>query len=295
MMHNFKKEDNETVTFVIGPTTVAFANTVKRIFKAYIPVVAFDIDSIKIDPENTNTSLRKEYIEHRISMLPIDNSKINGKVNPAGITFEIKVENKNKDFEMLDVLGKHFVASDKKTYFDPKFMLLQLQPGQKLHLTANLKFFEKRTIANRNNALVTYHYDPTKHIGNGLYNFNFMVESFDSIPINDLIKLGKEVFVKVFQEYLDQLDNTDIYQFDPKMHKVRIITDDPHTIGNIVTQDILVNSKEKIDYCGYRQPHPTELVCEIKIESELIDDTKHAEWTKTLLKDSLQRIIKTKW
>lgn len=290
MIKNLKKEDNETVTFVFGPTTIAFANTLKRILKAYIPVIAFDIDSIKIEPENTNMSLRKEYVEHRISMLPVDNSKITGKTN---ITFELKVENKSKEFEMMDVLGKHLVASDKKTYFDPEFMLLQIQPGQKLHLTAGLKMFEKRTIANRNNALVTYTYNPEKHLGNGLYEFNFLVESFESIPINDLIKLGKETFAKVFQEFLDKIDNSDIFQFDSKMHKVRIVTDDPHTIGNIVTQDILTNSKEKLDYCGYRQPHPTELICEIKLESEKIEDSAHTEWMKSLLKESLNRIIKT--
>lgn len=292
MIKNLKKEGEDTVTFTVGPTTVAYANAIRRIFTAYIPVVAFDIDSIKI---NSDTGLRKEYIEHRISMLPVDNSKIN-KADPKTITFELNVE--NKTFEMMDVLGKHLIANDKKIYFDPKFMLLQLQPGQKIHLTASLKLFERRTIANRNVALVTRKYDPSKPLGNGLYNFEFAVESYDSIPIDNLIKLGKTTFVKVLQEYLDQIDNDRIFQFDPKMHKVRIVTDDPHTIGNILTQDIETSASratagrlEKLLFCGYRQPHPTELICEIKIESENIDDSAHTEWMKSLIKESLKRLI----
>lgn len=288
MIKNIKQIDPDTITFTLGPTTIAFANTFRRILSAYIPVVAFDINSIKINPDETNTSLRKEYIEHRISMLPIDNSKISSKVDPSTITFEIKMENKNKEFEMLDVLGKDLVPNDKKVYFDPKFILLQLQPGQKLHLTANLKLFEKRTIVNRNNCMVAYTYS---HINGGLYNFNFTLESFNSIPVNDLLKLGKETFNKVFQEFLDKVDT---FTYDPKLHRIRIITDDPHTFGNIITQDILLNPPaEQLDYCGYRQPHPTENICEIKIESEKIDDTKSAEWLKSLIIESLNRIIKT--
>jgi DNA-directed RNA polymerase subunit L len=294
MIKNIKKVDDKTLTFVLGPTTVGHANAIKRIFKAYIPIVAFDPNGTII--HDNNSSVRVEFIRHRIEMLPIDNSQFNQKNTPESVTFELKVKNEAKDYQMLYVQGKHLVASDKKTYFDPNFLIHSLKPGQSLHLEAKLKNFDRRTIVNRNVALVFYTYDQEKNIKDGTFEFNFVIESFDSLPISELFQVGKKVYVKLFNEWLTNLDNPEITIFDHTTNSVTIISDDPDTFGNAIVQDILVYSpnKENITFCGYRQPHPTKQECIIRIElkDQLTDSEKNIAMMKQEISDAILRLIK---
>jgi DNA-directed RNA polymerase subunit L len=290
---NIKKVDEKTCTFEVHQTTVGHANAIKRIFKTYIPVVGFDPNGITIH-ENT-TGVRVEFIRHRIEMLPIDNTMFDAKNTPETVTFTLKMKNENKDYRMIPVLGKNFMASNKKTYFDPEFLILELKPGQSINLEGKLKLFEKRTIVNRNTALVFYTYDQDKMLDRGTYNFNFTIESFDAFPVDELIQLGKKMYTKTFTDFLTNIDNPDITRFDATTHTVTINTDDPHTFGNAIVQDILVNSKTKgIIFCGYKQPHSTKEECIIRIELEppLTDPEKINEMLRKEIKDALGRLIK---
>ena len=81
MIKNIKKVDDSTRKFELQRTTIGHANAIKRIFKTNIPVVGFDPSGIQIH-ENT-TSVRVEFIRHRIEMLPVNNTAID-----LSVTFE---------------------------------------------------------------------------------------------------------------------------------------------------------------------------------------------------------------
>jgi len=292
MITNIKKIDDQTVTFEVKSVPIPEANALKRIFKTCIPVVAFDPDQIKIH-KNT-TSLRDEFLVHRISMLPIDNMQITGKVNPGSITFELQVKNDHKDYQLIQVLGKDLVPNTKKVYFDPQFLLTEIKPGQELHLTAHLKLFDEksRSIQNRNTLHIFYTYDPKKELPKGRYDFHFTLESFGSYPVNNLITLGKKYFAETFRYYLENLDNDQVFRIDEKMHTVYITTltrEDVHTIGNLLVQNMLDNHRD-LEYCGYKQTHPTENICVLKIIPA--SESTSAAWLRKHIREALQRIIK---
>ena len=138
MSINFRDSKNENlyIDFTIKNTSTSLVNGIRRILLRDIPIVAFDIDNIKININNT--SVHNEFLSHRISLVPIDNHlfKIKSFYNSSKKerqyefidkpdSFILKEKNNNNYNESnnyITITSNDFKLNDKKAidYFKPE-------------------------------------------------------------------------------------------------------------------------------------------------------------------------------
>ncbi len=156
-----EKKDNRLV-FVLDGSTPAFANTLRRIMVSEVPVLA--IDSIEVS-ENTSV-LFDEIIAHRMGLVPLD-------FDPKKFNFTEDCACKGKGCPSCEVVfalektGPGIVhSSDLKSAnksvepVDPKFVIAELLPEQKLKLDATARLGRGLKHAKWQAANATYGYWP---------------------------------------------------------------------------------------------------------------------------------------
>ncbi len=101
------KNDKLYLEFNLYNVNVPLANGIRRILLEEIPIVSFNIDSVKVN-EN-NTSLHNEYLQHRLSLIPIDNHPY----IPINSSFDF---NKNKRIYTFNKKIDDFTIIEENTY-----------------------------------------------------------------------------------------------------------------------------------------------------------------------------------
>lgn len=110
---NIRTMNHHTIDFTLRNTTLAFANTVRRVMMAEIPTIAIDL----VEIESNNTVLADEFIAHRLGLLPLSTKNIEDILysrdcdncdkycEQCSVVLSLNVQNRNSD-EHLQVYAK---------------------------------------------------------------------------------------------------------------------------------------------------------------------------------------------
>lgn len=105
--------NHHTIDFSLRNTTLAFANTVRRVMLAEIPTIAVDL----VEIESNNTVLADEFLAHRLGLLPLSAKNIDDLLysrdcdncdkycEQCSVVLSLNVQNRSSD-EHLQVYAK---------------------------------------------------------------------------------------------------------------------------------------------------------------------------------------------
>lgn len=175
--------------FILKDTTVAFANAIRRIGMAQVPV--FAIDGVTF--YENNSALFDEYIANRIGLIPLSSEG-----------------NHKSDEEVLfslDSEGPRTVYSKELKSSNPKVKcvydtipIIKLGENHRVRLEAKAKLGQGTEHAKYQAGIISYSYEP-----NDRKNFKFIVESFGQVSPKTMLLKAAETLKEKCDELNSQL------------------------------------------------------------------------------------------
>lgn len=264
----FNKSTNKNISidFILSGASTSLANGLRRILLLETPIVSFDEKNIKIN--KNNSSLHNEFLQHRISMIPIDNHPFsisthydfskNERIflfNKEVNEFVLKYKNDKKINESdnyLEITSNDFKINDKKAteYFKPDPLFLPEKEYIILtYLKANKNEGEeidivcKPVIGFGNNPDNGACFNPT-----GTVSYSFVKEDNDVLEIKkkeyieylenerklkDLSPISEEEKINIKKDF-DMLESDRIFKKNKYNFKIE-------SVGNLYPYEILIN------------------------------------------------------
>lgn len=130
----------DKLTFDMQNVSTAFANAIRRICIAEVPMVSVDRESVVF--VKNSSILHNDFLKNRLKLIPIKNSD---HVYKNFDDFEIKLDIKNTSLEMREILAQDFEIFDNGKKVDPKdffvyptILFAKLKANNHLSITAKL-------------------------------------------------------------------------------------------------------------------------------------------------------------
>lgn len=290
------KEDNNEFKFKINNNDeikLSFANAIRRIMIAQIPIFAIEEESIIFD-ENTSM-LHDSYLAKRLTLLPINYENIKD-YDIKNINISLNIKNNDdyissvytKDFnvEYNNILVSNFFTHD-------NILFAKLKPEQSINLRCNIiksnKELNGTEFCTVCKSIVTYENDTeelekvtkdmnaeTKQKFLNIMSETYYYKNKNNEPttyIFDVESVGMINPIKIVGFSLnilkEKIKNIQISLNENNDRKIKveesnrnfnsydfIIIDEDHTLGNLISSYLLDNPE--INYSGYIIPHPND-------------------------------------
>lgn len=319
---NLSKTEDK-LTFDMQGVPTSFANAIRRMCIAEVPIVCIDKKSI-VFVKNTSI-LHNGFLTNRLKLIPIKNTD---DIYKNYDDFEIKIDIKNDSMEIKEVFAKDFEFYKNGTKIDPDKVLVyptlliaKLKPKNHIILNAKFKIDIGKNGAEFNpttNCLYVFERDE-KLIKKMMKEIKDpeMLEEFKVCDSDRYYKKTKDGEPAVFKftiettgslscskivqyslfELKKKLENLTIHLKSPEDSEyVHISTDtimddstdftlynEDDTLGNLLTYQLYKNPN--VEYAGYLIPHPLDKKVIIRVKPKSGDATK-------LLLNDISNLIK---
>jgi len=318
------KENNNNLIFKINNNDeikLSFANAIRRIIIANIPIYAIDEESIVF---NNNTSmLHDSFLSKRLALLPVVFDKMKDyDINNIKISLNIK---NNNDY-MLNVYSNDLNITYNNEPIENIFthsniLLAKLKQEQEIDLTCNINKNSPESggayYGSVCKSIITFERDEdlinniVKDVDNKEQYINVMGEThYKKNKLNEPVKyicdiesIGmlkcNKIITFAFNVLKEKLDNIKISLNENIENKIKIdkndknfesfdflMVDEDHTLGNLISSYLLNNPQ--INYSGYIIPHPNDN--KMIITTELKNDNT-IEGNKKIFLETLDYLL----
>ena len=304
----------DKMTFNMQNVPISFANAVRRMCIAEVPIVCIDRESI-VFIKNTSI-LHNGFLTNRLKLIPIKNTD---DIYKNYDDYEIKIDIKNDSMEIKNVYANDFqiFKNDEKINSDdilvfPTLLIAKLKPKNHIILSAKFKIDIGKNGAEFNpttNCLYIFERDEKlikkmiKEIkdpdmleefkicdSDRIYKktkdgepaiFNFTIETTGSLPCSKIVQYSLIELKKKLENVVTHIKSPDESDYISVMKSKTlegatdiVLFNEDDTLGNLITYQLFKNPN--VDYAGYLIPHPLDRKVIIRIKTKTGEATTHA-------------------
>lgn len=184
---NFKKDGN-IVTFTVKGINVATANAIRRAIIANVPIAAIE----KVTIYKNSSALADEVLAHRLGLIPFK-TDIKNFINTTVLLDVANNSDKLKTIYTKDIKSSN---PDIVPVYD-NMPIVKLSKGQEIKLEATVELGKGREHAKWQGGLASYEINED----NKEKKFNFFVESYGQMDVDELISAACDELIKENREF----------------------------------------------------------------------------------------------